>query len=51
MIQEKDGLWFSLDYCKLNAMMLIPYQQINSTLAGSTLFTTLNLAFGCWQVE
>ena len=58
MVQKKDGSWrFCVDYCKLNNVThhdAYPLPCIDTTLdslAGSKLFTTLDLASGYWQVE
>ena len=58
MVKKKDGTWrFCVDYRKVNAVThhdAHPLPRIDATLdslAGSTLFTTLDLASGYWQVE
>ena len=58
MVRKKDGAWrFCVDYRKLNDMTYrnaYPLPRIDATLdflAGATLFTTLDLASGYWQVE
>jgi len=58
MVKKKDGAWrFCIDYRKLNDVThrdAYPLPQIDATLdslAGTTLFTTLDLASGYWQVE
>ena len=58
MVRKKDGTWrFCIDYRKLNAVThqdAYPLPRVDETLqslAGSTYFTTLDLASGCWQVE
>ena len=58
MVKKKDGTWrFCVDYRKINAAThqdAYPLPRIDATLdslAGSTLFTTLDLASGYWQVE
>jgi len=58
MVRKKDGSWqFCVDYRKLNDVThrdAYPLPRIDTTLdslAGSTLFTTLDLASGYWQVE
>ncbi|KAL5457023.1 hypothetical protein EMCRGX_G034258 [Ephydatia muelleri] len=58
MVRKKNGSWrFCIDYRKLNAVThqdAYPLLRIDATLeslAGSTLFTTLDLASGYWQVE
>ena len=58
MVRKKDGSWrFCIDYRKLNSVThhdAYPLPRIDSTLdslAGSTYFTTLDLASGYWQVE
>ena len=58
MVQKKDGSWrFCVDYRKLNDVThhdAYPLPWIDTTLdslAGSTLFTMLDLASGYWQVE
>ncbi|MCY3927570.1 MAG: reverse transcriptase family protein, partial [Acidobacteria bacterium] len=58
MVKKKDGTWrFCVDYRKVNAIThhdAYPLPRIDATLdslAGSTLFTTLDLASGYWQVE
>ena len=58
MVKKKDGTWrFCVDYRKVNAIThhdAYPLPCIDATLdslTGSTLFTTLDLASGYWQVE
>ena len=58
MVKKKDGSWrFCIDYRKLNGAThrdAYPLPRVDATLdslAGSTLFTTLDLASGYWQVE
>ena len=58
MVKKKDGTWrFCVDYCIVNSIThhdAHPLTRIDATLdslAGSTLFTTLDLASGYWQVE
>ena len=58
IIKKKDGTWrFCADYRKVNAMThhdaysLLRIDATLDLLAGSTLFTTLDLASGYWQVE
>ena len=58
MVKKKDETWrFCVDYRKINAATYhdaYPLPRIDATLdslAGSTLFTTLDLASGYWQVE
>ena len=58
MVRKKDGSWrFCVDYRKVNLVTCrdaYPLPRIDSTLdtlAGATLFTTLDLATGYWQVE
>ena len=58
MVKKKDGSWwFCVDYRKLNSVThqdAYPLPRIDATLdslAGATYFTTLDLAFGYWQVE
>ena len=58
MVKKKDGLWrFCIDYRQLNSAThrdAYPLPRVDATLdslAGSTLFTTLDLASGYWQVE
>ena len=58
MVKKKDGTWrFCVDYRKVNAIThhdAHPLPRIDATLdslAGSTLFTMLDLASGYWQVE
>ena len=56
--KKKNGSWrFCIDHCKLNAAThhdAYPLPRIDATLeslAGSTLFTTLDLTSGYWLVE
>ena len=58
MVRKKDGSWhFCIDYHKLNSVTrqdAYPLPRIDATLdslAGSSYFTTLDLASGYWQVE
>lgn len=58
MVKKKDGTWrFCVDYRKVNAMthhdayLLSRIDATLDSLAGSTLFTTLYLASGYWQIE
>ena len=58
MVKKKDGSWsFCIDYHKLNGAThrdAYPLPRVDATLdslAGSTLFTTLDLASGYWKVE
>ena len=58
MVKKKDGSWhFCVDYRKVNSVThkdAYPLPRIDATLdylAGSTYFTTLDLASGYWQVE
>ena len=58
MVKKKDGSWrFCIDYRQLNSAThrdAYPLPRVDATfdsLAGSTLFTTLDLALGYWQVE
>ena len=58
MVRKKDGTWrFCIDYWKSNAVThqdAYPLPRVDETLellAGSTYFTTLDLASGYWQVE
>ena len=58
MVRKKDGSWrFCVDFRKVNSMThrdAYPLPRIDftlDTLKGSTLFTTLDLASGYWQVE
>ena len=58
MVKKKNGSWwFCIDYRQLNAAThqdAYPLPRIDVTLeslAGSALFTTLDLASGYWQVE
>ena len=58
MVKKKDGTWrFCVDYRKVNAIThhdAHPLPRIDVTLdslAGSTLFTMLDLASSYWQVE
>ena len=58
MVRKKDDSWrFCIDYRKLNSAThrdAYPLPRIDTTLdslAGSSLFTTLDLASGYWQVE
>ena len=58
MVRKKDGAWrFCVDFRKVNSLThrdAYPLPRIDSTLdtlKGSTLFTTLDLASGYWQVE
>ena len=58
MVRKKDGIWrFCIDYQKLNAVThqdVYPLPRVDENLqllAGSTYFTTLDLASGYWQVK
>lgn len=58
MVKKKNGSWrFCIDYRKLNAAThrdAYPLPRVDATLdslAGSTFFTTLDLASGYWQVD
>ena len=58
LIRKKDGKWrFCVDYRKLKSVTkrdAFPLPRVDATLdslAGSKLFTTLDLASGYWQVE
>ena len=58
MVGKKDATWrFCIDYRKLNAVThqdAYPLPSVDETLeslAGSTYFTTLDLASGYWQVK
>ena len=58
MVRKKDDTWrFCIDYRKLNAVThqdAYPLPRVDETLeslAGSTYFTTLDLASSYWQVE
>ena len=58
MVQKKDNTWhFCVDYRKLNSMThcdAYPLPRIDTTLdslCDCSLFTTLDLASGYWQVE
>ena len=58
MVKKKNGSWrFCIDYRKLNTAThqdAYPLPRIDATLESltdSTLFTTLDLASGYWQVE
>ena len=58
MVKKRDGTWrFCIDYRKLNSIThqdAYPLPRIDETLdslAGSTFFTTLDLAAGYWQIE
>ena len=58
LIRKKDGKWrFCVDYRRVNSVTerdAYPLPRVDATLdslAGSKLFTTLDLASGYWQVE
>ena len=58
MVRKRDGTWrFCVNYRKLNSIThqdAYPLPRINETLdslAGSTYFTTLDLAAGYWQIQ
>ena len=55
LVQKKDKTWrFSIDFRRLNAVTVkdaYPLLQIDDSLAGVQYFTTLDLAYGFWQME
>ena len=58
LIKKKDGTWcFCIDFCKVNAIThhdAYPLPRVDETLdslAYASVFTTLDLALGYWQVE